>query len=149
MRALIRLARALGAGPARPAFPSTFRHYPQLLQGQWRHLPYSYNGQKRIKMHHPDLWELSDIYVIHYGGFASRSILASACLLAEEQEGDGKGAGVVLLSTMHVMQQPTVPAPATWLSLELSHDVRCPTPHTSPPPQWTRSHGRTATARRT
>lgn len=68
------------------------------MQGQWRHLPYSYNGQKRIKMHHPDLWDMSDIYVIHYGGCASGSILASAYLLAEEREGAGKGAGGVFLS---------------------------------------------------
>ncbi|PRW55990.1 glycosyl transferase [Chlorella sorokiniana] len=36
------------------------------VKGKWRHLPYSYNGQKRIKVHHPDLWDMSDIYIIHY-----------------------------------------------------------------------------------
>jgi len=44
----------------------TMPHYSH-PQGQWRHLPYCYNGQKRIKVHHPDLWDMADIYVIHYG----------------------------------------------------------------------------------
>ena len=37
------------------------------MQGRWRHLPYAYNGQKRIKLHHPGLWDLEDVFVIHYG----------------------------------------------------------------------------------
>lgn len=35
-------------------------------QGLWTHLPYTYNAQKRIKYHHPKLWRLEDIRVIHY-----------------------------------------------------------------------------------
>lgn len=40
---------------------------PPLPQGRWRHLPWGYNGQKRIKVHHPDLWCWDSLYVIHYG----------------------------------------------------------------------------------
>jgi hypothetical protein len=48
---------------------SSIRWLPRLprMQGRWRHLPWSYNGQKRIKWHHPDLWDLANVYVIHYG----------------------------------------------------------------------------------
>lgn len=34
--------------------------------GRWKHLPWSYNAQKRIKHHHPDLWDLPNIFAIHY-----------------------------------------------------------------------------------
>ncbi len=34
--------------------------------GRWRHLPYTYNAQKRIKYHHPDLWAFDDVAVVHY-----------------------------------------------------------------------------------
>lgn len=42
------------AGCAAPPHPA-----PHPPQGKWRHLPYSYNGQKRIKVHHPDLVSLA------------------------------------------------------------------------------------------
>lgn len=32
----------------------------------WRKLPYTYNAQKTIQRHHPDLWRLQDVAVIHY-----------------------------------------------------------------------------------
>lgn len=32
----------------------------------WKHLPYTYNAQKRIKVHHPNLWDLQQIHVVHY-----------------------------------------------------------------------------------
>jgi lipopolysaccharide biosynthesis glycosyltransferase len=34
--------------------------------GRWTPLPYIYNAQKRIKYHHNDIWDLSDVAVIHY-----------------------------------------------------------------------------------
>jgi inositol 3-alpha-galactosyltransferase len=34
--------------------------------GRWIGLPVIYNAQKRIKYHHPDLWHLEDIAVLHY-----------------------------------------------------------------------------------
>jgi inositol 3-alpha-galactosyltransferase len=34
--------------------------------GKWKWLPAIYNAQKRIKYHHPDLWRLDDIAVLHY-----------------------------------------------------------------------------------
>jgi len=34
--------------------------------GRWMWLPAIYNAQKRIKYHHPDLWHLEDIAVLHY-----------------------------------------------------------------------------------
>jgi len=36
------------------------------FNGRWRPLPYIYNAQKRIKYHHPNLWDLQHIAVIHY-----------------------------------------------------------------------------------
>jgi hypothetical protein len=33
--------------------------------GRWRRLPWLLNGQERIKTHHPDLWALSRVAVIH------------------------------------------------------------------------------------
>lgn len=39
------------------------------LKGHWKHLPYGYNGQKRIKHHHPELWSWEALLVIHYGGW--------------------------------------------------------------------------------
>jgi lipopolysaccharide biosynthesis glycosyltransferase len=47
--------------------PSRHPFLAMLLQGRWRHLPHAYNAQKRIKYHHPELWDLSQIAVIHYG----------------------------------------------------------------------------------
>ena len=35
------------------------------LQGKWKHLPYTYNAQKRIKYHHPTLWRMEDIHIVH------------------------------------------------------------------------------------
>lgn len=52
--------------------PPTPPHPPALAQPLyppqdcWTHLPYTYNAQKRIKYHHPKLWRLEDIRVIHY-----------------------------------------------------------------------------------
>ncbi|KAL4541123.1 hypothetical protein Ndes2437B_g05508 [Nannochloris sp. 'desiccata'] len=34
--------------------------------GRWKWLPAIYNAQKRIKYHHPSLWHLEDIAVLHY-----------------------------------------------------------------------------------
>jgi inositol 3-alpha-galactosyltransferase len=36
------------------------------FKGKWKCLPYIFNAQKRIKTHHPSLWKLEDIFVIHY-----------------------------------------------------------------------------------
>lgn len=36
------------------------------FKGRWRHLPLVYNGQKRIKFHHPDQWSMASLYIIHY-----------------------------------------------------------------------------------
>ncbi|KAL4457668.1 hypothetical protein ABPG75_012533 [Micractinium tetrahymenae] len=36
------------------------------FKGRWRHLPLAYNGQKRIKFHHPDQWSMDSLYIIHY-----------------------------------------------------------------------------------
>lgn len=36
------------------------------LQDSWQELPYIFNGQKRIKYHHPLLWCWEDVAVVHY-----------------------------------------------------------------------------------
>ncbi|KAL4442944.1 hypothetical protein ABPG77_008435 [Micractinium sp. CCAP 211/92] len=36
------------------------------FKGRWRHLPLVYNGQKRIKYHHPEQWSMDSLYIIHY-----------------------------------------------------------------------------------
>lgn len=36
------------------------------FKGQWQALGYTYNAQKRIKTHHPNLWDLNDIHILHY-----------------------------------------------------------------------------------
>ena len=41
---------------------------PTPPQGKWRHLPYTYNAQKRIKYHHAGLWRLEEVHIIHFGG---------------------------------------------------------------------------------
>lgn len=35
------------------------------FKGKWKHLPYTYNAQKRIKYHHPTLWRMEDIHIVH------------------------------------------------------------------------------------
>ncbi|KAI7845862.1 hypothetical protein COHA_000596 [Chlorella ohadii] len=57
---------ALREGRVRVRFFAEQDFLNGFFKGQWRHLPYCYNGQKRIKVHHPDLWDMADIYVIHY-----------------------------------------------------------------------------------
>lgn len=36
------------------------------FKGKWKSLPYTFNAQKRIKTHHPSLWNLEDVFVIHF-----------------------------------------------------------------------------------
>ena len=36
------------------------------LQDVWQELPYIFNGQKRIKHHHPGLWAWENVAVVHY-----------------------------------------------------------------------------------
>jgi inositol 3-alpha-galactosyltransferase len=36
------------------------------FEGRWQPLPFIYNAQKTIKCHHPDVWRLEDIAVMHY-----------------------------------------------------------------------------------
>ena len=36
------------------------------FQNRWKAHPYKYNAQKRIKLHHPSLWNLNDVAVLHY-----------------------------------------------------------------------------------
>ena len=62
-----------------------------LLQGRWRHLPHAYNAQKRIKYHHPELWDLSQIAVIHYGeaagpGPCALCVMCMLCMLCRTSE---------------------------------------------------------------
>lgn len=33
---------------------------------KWHQMPWTYNAQKSIRSHHPDLWHLEDIYILHF-----------------------------------------------------------------------------------
>ena len=36
------------------------------MQSKWTALPFTYNAQKVIKYHHPELWRFQELHIIHY-----------------------------------------------------------------------------------
>ncbi|PSC72665.1 glycosyl transferase isoform B [Micractinium conductrix] len=63
---LAEMKRALEEGRCPVRFFAEQDFLNAYFKGRWRHLPWAYNGQKRIKYHHPDLWSMDELFVIHY-----------------------------------------------------------------------------------
>ena len=122
--------------------------------GRWLHLPYTYNAQKRIKYHHPSLWRLEDIQIIHFG-----ALCFLPCRLGLESGLCTSLACAPPSSAPKATTKPPLGCPRCWVAAGGAMVSYClpggplPVflcfPLASLIVQWMRSPGATATARRT